>query len=142
MSLTCSSFLFLPFMPSAIFRIPVFHTGLNFKGSKRDMALNMHIKSVKFEQTKPESTDSGISYIRQETKKNSLHIPVWNRQYFAKLTTEFTQEQLKKKCKLISHCSHVYHSLTKTEINTHGFYSFSHYSYNSFNMKFHAVLKL
>lgn len=33
------------------------------------MALNMHIKSAKFEQTKPESTDSGISYILQEGKK-------------------------------------------------------------------------
>lgn len=90
MSLTYSSFLFLPFMPSAIFRIPIFHTGLNYKGSRRDMALNTHIK------TKPESTDSRISYIPQETKKNSLHIPVWSRQYFAKLTTEFTQEKLNK----------------------------------------------
>ena len=58
------------------------------------MAPNTHFQSVKFEQMKTESIDFDISYTPQEKKKNSLHIPVWSRQYFAKSITEFTQEQL------------------------------------------------
>lgn len=73
MQIVVPNMLFLPFMPSAIFRIPVHYTGLNYKGSRRHMALNMHIKSVKFEQTKPGSTDSDISYIPRETKKFIAH---------------------------------------------------------------------
>lgn len=34
------------------------------------MAPNMHFKSVKFEQMKPENTDFDISYTPQEKKKN------------------------------------------------------------------------
>lgn len=60
------------------------------------MAPNMRFKSVKFEQMKPENTDFDISYTPQEKKKISLHIPFWSRQYFAKSTIEFTQEQLNK----------------------------------------------
>lgn len=107
------------------------------------MALNMHIKSVKFEQTKPESTDSDVSYSLQEKKKKkqSLHIPVWSRQYYAELTTEFTQEQLNKILSW-SPIAHVYHSLTKTEINKHRFHGSSHYLHDSFNIKFQMILKL
>lgn len=61
MQIIVPNMLFLPFMLSAIFRIPVCYTVLNYKGLRRHMALNMHIKSVKFEKTKPESTDSDIS---------------------------------------------------------------------------------
>lgn len=77
-AITVPNMLLLPFMPSAIFRIPVGYTVLNYNASRWHMALNMHIKSVKFEQTKPESTDSDVSYSLQEKKKKkqSLHIPV------------------------------------------------------------------
>lgn len=73
MQIIVPNMLFLPFMPSAIFRIPVCYTVLNYKGSRRHMALNIHIKSVKFEQTKPESTDSDTSYILQKEKKITAH---------------------------------------------------------------------
>lgn len=33
----------------------------------------MHIKNVKFEQTKSENTDSDISYIPQEKKNSTAH---------------------------------------------------------------------
>lgn len=73
MQITVPNMLFLHFMPSAIFRIPTCYTVLNYRGSRRHMALNMHIKSVKFEQMKPESTDSNISYIPQNKKKFTAH---------------------------------------------------------------------